>query len=435
MNMTKRNKKGGHTSILLMVMFLGILPGVLLCASGETVDPEIEKKFKYKAYAPVIKELVKIFKMPGVEKAYKAAIKNVKDFPKVPGQKYYTNCWRGRTSKEFCNYFNNWYDFLATPSTGLGFIEPFTQFYYDNDKAFDFLNNFEVKGKKVIFDWTVKFIKERGKFMDTPSPQAKEAIKKWVDDPGTHIDDFIMPPGGYQTFNEFFIRELRPGARPIDAVEDDSAVVAPADSELNMLNSVLTESSKIKTKGMQKLGVKDLLNSYPGWKKFLYGTALSCVLLPSDYHHYHAPVTGELIHSEIVPGIYNGIKDAPEWFHNGNVGDSDADFSIFEQFHRGIFIFRLPYIVKDKKEFAYVAMVVVGLNTISDIGFEISSVNTLKQYKKASQQKPIQVFKGDKLGYFKYGGSLNILLFQKKIKFEGIKVHQGQRIGTITLSE
>lgn len=423
--------KAGHTLILIFAMFLGIL----LCAPAETAASN-DSLFKKKPYVKVVKELVEIFKMPGVEKAYKAAINDVNPLPLIPGgKKTQKNLWEGRTSTEFCNFFNNWYDFLATPSkAGLGFITPFTYFYYQNDTAFYFLNYFEVNGKRVIFDWTVKFILARGKFMDTPSPQATEAIEEWVNDPSTNINDFIMPSDGYKTFNDFFARNLRPGARPISAVEDDSVVVAPADSELNMLNSILTESSKIKTKGIQKLGVKDLLNDYAGWKVFLGGTALSCVLLPSDYHHYHAPVTGDLIHSEIVPGLYNGIKDAPEWFHEGNVGDSDADFSIFEQFHRGIFIFRLPYKNKDKKEFVYVAMVVVGLNTISKIGFEMSSVNTLEQYTNASPEDPIQIFKGDRLGYFKYGGSLNILLFQKKIKFEGIKVHQGQRIGTITLS-
>jgi phosphatidylserine decarboxylase len=423
MSITVRDKKAGRFAILMMLTVFLVLS---LSAAAETAAND-DSLFKYKPYVKVVKELKGIFeKYPEVRKAYKQAIKKVKDFPPAtPGGKPQKNIWHNRTSKEFCNYFNNWYDFLATPKkAGLGFIEPFTQFYYDNDRAFDFLNTFEVNGEKVIFNWTVKFIVERGKFMDTPSPQAKKAIDAWVKDPGTHIRDFIMPPGGYKTFNEFFARDLRPGARPIDAVDDDSVVVSPADSELNMINSVLTESSKIKTKGTQKLGVKALLHGYSSWKKFIYGTALSCVLLPSDYHHYHAPVTGDLIHSEIVPGLYNGIEDAPEWFHNGNVGDSDADFSIFEQFHRGIFIFRT-------KGFGEVAMVVVGLNTISDIGFEMSSVNTLEQYINASPQEPIQVYKGAKLGYFKYGGSLNILLFQKGV-FEGVKVHQGQRIGTLS---
>jgi len=380
-----------------------------------TLDP-----FKKNPYVKIIQELDDLFKNSSdLRKQFDAAIAAVKDLPPAPGQDKPTpNIWKNRTYTDFCNYFNNWYSFIPTPTSGLGYIEPFTTFYYDNDKAFYFLNKI-----KIIFDWTVKFIVERGKFMDMPDVAAKE-INQWMQDPQTHIRDFVIPNEGYQTFNEFFTRQLRPGARPIAAVDDDSVVVSPADSELNMINSILAENSKIKTKGNQKLGVKDLLNSYADWKDFLYGTALSCVLLPTDYHHYHAPVTGQLIHSEIVPGIFFGVEDAPMWFHQGNVGDSDADFSIFEQFHRGVFIFQT-------KSFGNVAMVAVGLNTISGIGFEMNSVNFLKQYINASPETPVEVFKGDLLGYFKYGGSLTMLLFEKDV-FQGIKVHQGDRIGTLT---
>ncbi|MCK5145600.1 phosphatidylserine decarboxylase [bacterium] len=380
--------------------------------------------FKRGPLHPIVKELKVLFENDKVLKAYNEAIKNVKDFPEDPPLEATVNIWRSRSSDDFYYYFNNWYDFLATPTeAGLGFIEPFTQLYYKNDKAFDFLNTFEIDGEKVIFDWTVKFIVARGKFMDTPGPVVSKAIEEWVKDPATHIKDYIMPPEGYQTFNEFFTRQLRPGARPVADVADDAIVVASADSELNMIDSALVEDSKIKTKGHQKLGVKELLNEHPSWKRFLGGTAISCVLLPSDYHNYHAPVTGKLIHHEIVPGIYNGVKDAPEWFHNGNVGSSDGDFSIFEQFHRGFFIF-------ETKNFGHVAMVVVGLNTISKIGFEMNSVNTLKYFMNVSPEKPEWVYKGKRLGYFKYGGSLNILLFEQGA-FQGIKVLQGQRIGKL----
>ncbi len=384
------------------------------------------KLFESGKLFPIVKELKKLFTIEPVMNAYNDAIKNVKDFPDDPPLLPSKNIWKDRSSEDFFFFFNNWFHFLATPSkAGLGFIMPFTQFYYNNDKAFYFLNSFEFEGEKVIFNWTVDFIKARGGFMDMPNnPDVINAINEWVNDPETHIENYIMPNGGYTTFNDFFARKLRPGARPISDVGDDSIIVSPADSEINMIDSALVENSKIKTKGHQKLGVKELLNHHPLWENFLKGTALSCVLLPSDYHHYHAPVSGKLIHEEIVHGIYNGIQDAPEWFHNGNVGASDSDFSIFEQFNRGIFIF-------ETKNFGLVAMIAVGLNTISKIGFETSSVNTLDYYKnEVIKENPPWVYKGKRLGYFKYGGSLNILLFQKGV-YQGVKLLQGQRIGKL----
>jgi phosphatidylserine decarboxylase len=146
-------------------------------------------------------------------------------------------------------------------------------------------------------------------------------------------------------------------------------------------------------------------------------------LLPSDYHHYHAPVTGKLVYYKAVPGIYFGIQDAPEWFHEGNVGASDADFSIFEKFHRDVFIF-------ETDNYGKVAMVAVGLNTISKIEVDMKSVNTIGKFQTATAKKPIWVYKGTRLGCFKYGGSLNILLFEKNV-YQASSVHQGQRVGTL----
>ena len=278
--------------------------------------------------------------------------------------------------------------------------------------------------KPIIYDWTVRFVMARGKFMDTPSQEALEAIAEWVSDPATHIEDFQVPSGGFSTFNEFFTRQLKPGARSVSAPQDDAVVVAPADCELNMIDSALTGDTVIKTKGHHKLNVKQLLNDYYSWDRFIDGTALSCVLLPSDYHHYHSPVTGKLIHYEEAGKIYFGLEEAPAWFHDGNVGASDADFSVFEQFHRAIFIFQT-------EAFGQVAMVAIGLNTISKLGADMSSINTASKYQKIDAQNPLQVYKGELLGHFKYGGSLNILLFEPGV-FQGIKVHQGERIGTLS---
>lgn len=400
-----------------------VLICVLVLAMG--LSAGTEELFKPGKLHPVVKELKDLFKDKRIHDKYLEAIANVKDFKGDGLLKPFKNIWRNRTSDEFCYYFNNWLHFLATPTKeGLGFIEPFTQFYYDNKIAFDFLNTFKVDKKRVIFDWTVKFIVTRGKFMDTPSPEATEAINEWVKDPETHIEEYIMPGKGYKTFNEFFTRELRPGSRPIANPGDDSVVLAPADSVINMINSALTENSKMRIKGCRKLSVEELLNHHPYWKKFMGGTAVSCVLMPSDYHHYHAPVTGKLVHYEEVNGIYNGIMDSPMWFHNDNVGASDGSFSIFELFHRGVFIFKT-------ENYGYVAMVAVGLNTISKIEFEMKSLNTLDKFKKVCEEKPEQVYKGTKLGGFRYGGSLNILLFEPGV-FPAQRVHQGQRIGTLS---
>ena len=62
--------------------------------------------------------------------------------------------------------------------------------------------------------------------------------------------------------------------------------------------------------------------------------------MPNNYHRYHAPVTGEIVESGEISGIYNGIMDGEHWFNIFNVGESSTDFSIFEDFHRAYFIIK-----------------------------------------------------------------------------------------------
>ncbi|QTA77984.1 putative phosphatidylserine decarboxylase [Desulfonema limicola] len=369
-----------------------------------------------KPYAPVVQELRNIYDGDiGIQEAFDKAVKGVKTLPN--GE---PNPWTGTDFSYFCSYFNSWYYFLPYPGSGLSYIGEFCYFYYDNEDAFNFLN----KNSK-IYQWTKEFIKERGAYMDTDSSTG--TIEEWLTDPNLNMKDFVIPnkTPPFSSFNEFFIRELRPGARPVADAEDDSVVVSPADAELNMLNSALTADTQIDIKGNLQLNVAKLLDNSTYADKFEGGTALSCILLPSCYHHFHSPVTGEIIESKLIEGINFGLPDAPMWFHDGNVGDSDADFSIFEQFHRGYFVIKTG-------QYGLVAMVPVGLNTISTVGgsYDMASVNIHPEYQNVTSESPRQVYKGEKLGYFKYGGSLNILLFEPG-RFDGIKVLTGARIGKL----
>ena len=311
----------------------------------------------------LIKELQEIVNNPEVVNAFNEAIANIT--PILPDGSGKPNPWLGKKINDFVTYFENWFTFLPTPAGGLGRIMPFTYFYLENKKAFDFLNTFEsrknqnVPYSKEIFNWTVEFIKARGNFMD--SPESKMYLKKWLDDASTNIDDFVVPKGGFKSFNEFFTRELKlsKNPRPIDSPDDDSVVVASGDTEINFIESELTLSKPLKVK-TRHINVNDLLNGSKYAKYFVGGTAVSCVLMPNSYHRYHAPVTGKIVESQEVQGIYNGIMDGEDWFNKGDIGESTTDFSIFEDFHRA-------YFIMETINYGYVALIPVGLNTISSI--------------------------------------------------------------------
>ena len=158
-----------------------------------------------------------------------------------------------------------------------------------------------------------------------------------------------------------------------------------------------------------------LLNGSKYAKKFVGGTALSCVLMPNTYHHYHAPVSGTMVEAKIVDGAFFGHPDFPNWATaRGNVGAPIAKFSPFEKFQRGYFII-------DTGKYGHVAMVAVGLNTISSVVFK-KPFDDLR--------KPVKVARGDELGYFLYGGSLFMMIFEPdRYESGAVQVRLGNQIG------
>ncbi|WP_437301557.1 phosphatidylserine decarboxylase [Sorangium sp. So ce426] len=93
---------------------------------------------------------------------------------------------------------------------------------------------------------------------------------------------------------------------------------------------------------------------------------------------------------------------------------------MFEDFHRSYFV------IKTEKH-GYIAVIPVGLNTIS--AMYPSLVNNRSTLVPVGGE-PVPVKKGDELGHFAYGGSLNILLFQKGV-FNAVSVLMGSRLGSL----
>lgn len=317
------------------------------------------------------------------------------------------NIWANADLDFLCDFFEKWYAWNPDLTTGLDFIEKFAWLYYQNDAGLTFVKN---SG----FLMTQFYVVLNAMKMD--SPNSKKLVDHWIKEIG--LDkikaEYVYPDGGYPNFNKFFIRKLlKP--RPVSSPDDDSVVACPADAVVNMVDDNLSidKPQNVKT---QKLSVTQLLDNSELAVNFEGGTAISCILMPSVYHHYHAPVTGTVVEAnEDVAGNYFGIDDFPKLVNGGNVGYG-YDYSVFEHFKRG-------YLIIQTQKFGYVAMIPVGLNTIASVIFK-------EKFKHVTSQTPQPITKGEEVGYFQYGGSLNILLFQKGC-FPAIRIPQGQIIGTM----
>ena len=183
-----------------------------------------------------------------------------------------------------------------------------------------------------------------------------------------------------------------------------------------MIANELELDTEIPTKGSMTMSLNSLLDNSKYAEKFVGGSALALFLMPDNYHHYHSPTHGKIVESnERAGNKLFGMPDMLDMINNGNPG-YNKDFSVFEDFKHGYFIIQT-------KDYGFIAVVPIGLQTVGSVVFE-------DEYKKINSENPKQIYKGEKLGHFKYGGSTVLLIFEKG-KLNSITVEQGQRIGKL----
>jgi phosphatidylserine decarboxylase len=112
-------------------------------------------------------------------------------------------------------------------------------------------------------------------------------------------DAVLTDPTAYASFNEFFTRALRAGARPVDA--DPRAIVSPVDGTVSEAGA-LTSDRLLQAKG-HDYTLRALLGGNCAWERtFAGGSFATIYLAPYNYHRIHMPLPGELRESFYVPG-------------------------------------------------------------------------------------------------------------------------------------
>ena len=113
-------------------------------------------------------------------------------------------------------------------------------------------------------------------------------------------------PDAYESFNDFFTRALRPGARPLPERED--AILCPADGTLSRAGGI-RGSELLQAKG-QHYSLLELLGDDPALaSEFINGSFATIYLAPRDYHRVHMPLPGRLRGWTHVPGRLFSVND------------------------------------------------------------------------------------------------------------------------------
>ncbi len=120
---------------------------------------------------------------------------------------------------------------------------------------------------------------------------------------------------GWTSFDHFFTRALRDGARPID--RDPRVVVSPADGRVESMGEV-DERSTFLVKG-RPYRVEELVGDAREAERYVGGGGCVVYLSPRDYHRVHAPVDGTIARIRSMPGDYYpvnaiGMRHVPNLF-------------------------------------------------------------------------------------------------------------------------
>ncbi len=335
---------------------------------------------------------------------------------------------------EYLEWFANW---PPQQSTDPVWTEPGTdeqQEVYDRLCHFYWLIDQKVgPGKRIVENdewfsqWLIKYADAWGSFLDTTESFNDDILKSFLEDsPKYRVQDSLIngkanSPSGWLTFNQFFARELNPGLRPVSSPADNSVIVSPADCTYRNMFQIGPDSTipEVTVKKTHKYAsVKTLLDNSQYADAFANGLFVHYFLGPYSYHRFHTPVAGLLKECRAVKGkvyldvnLKDGQFDAPD--------SSQGGYEFYQA--RGI-------VIIDTSASAYGD---VGLVGVCPIGMaQVSSVNMTAQAGNNMQ-------KGDEFGYFLFGGSDIILLFQDGIDpeiYTGSNYHHyGTCVGTCNM--
>ena len=136
-------------------------------------------------------------------------------------------------------------------------------------------------------------------------------------------------PRAYPTFNAFFTRALKPGARIADP--DPDALLMPADGRISQCG-VIDGARIFQAKG-QSFTTAELLGDANAAEPFDNGLFATVYLAPKDYHRVHMPWTGRLLETVHVPGRLfsvgpDAVRNVPRLFARNErlVCHFDTDF-------------------------------------------------------------------------------------------------------------
>lgn len=240
------------------------------------------------------------------------------------------------------------------------------------------------------------------------------AITKFISKYGIDMSEAQKEkPEDYKTFNEFFTRDLKDGARPI--CPEENRLCMPVDGTIAEFGDI-TQGRIVAAKG-QDYSFRVLVGGNDEDAAVFKDGKFICIYLsPANYHCIHMPIDGTLKKMLFVPGKYYSVN--PTYVKTIS--------ELFTKNERAVCLFDTPA--------GPMAMVLVGATIVGSISTEWHgevSPNKLKQVTVWDySDKDISLKKGEKMGKFYLGSTVILLFGQDAISFvDGLESGKPVKLG------
>jgi phosphatidylserine decarboxylase len=271
----------------------------------------------------------------------------------------------------------------------------------------------------VFRDWLTEFARQWGSFLDTPESFSGEVLKSFIDNaPEYRIDESLVDgvpnaPSGWLTANQFIAREINGGLRPIAEPTSNLVVTSPADCSFQHTYDIDADSNipAITLKNHKFGNIKQLMEGSCYGESFAGGTFVHYMLPVHAYHRYHLPVGGLVKESFRINGkVFMRVVIEDHQLRGSDSASTGYEFSQT----RGVVT--IDTSKSGAGDIGIVAVIPVGMAHVSSV------VLTSVQGR--------HMAKGEEFGYFQFGGSDIIILFQEGVNPEIDKSDEFRLVGT-----
>lgn len=224
-------------------------------------------------------------------------------------------------------------------------------------------------------------------------------------------------PDAYPSFNAFFTRALRPGARPVDA--DPAALVSPCDGVISQIGELQGEELLQATvAAKRRVYTLRALLADAGRAAPFVGGAYACIYLaPRDYHRVHLPVAGRLTGATHVPGALYSVNAATAQRIDALYARNERIVLTFETRHGPL------------------AVVLVGALNVGSMGLAWCPVVAGGGAPRALPAPPLEFPAGAEIGRFNLGSTVIVIAPPRTVAWlpglaPGSVLRMGSRLGT-----